>query len=306
MNLKYDKLGLKLALATAFMSGFSVFINKYGVSIADPSVYTTAKNMVAAALLAGVLLVGRDYSKVGRVTRWQWAGLLAVGLVGGCVPFILYFKGLALTSAAHAAFIHKTMFVFVAVGAVFLLGERLTFGVVFAGVLLLLGSAFLAGFSPSGVEFGDVLVAAATLFWAAENLLSRRLLSSVPSGVLACARMVFGSVFLLVYLALTGQLGGLLSLSAAAWEWSFVTGVLLFLYVGCWYVSLSRLPAGVATAILLLGAPITALLSFLFAGSSLTFTQAAGLVLVPAGLLFWVFEAEFRTTLGRAPSGVKS
>src|SRR5688572_102784 len=52
--------GLGLALAAAVVSGFSVFINTYGVrAVPDATVYTTAKNLVAAAVLVTlVTLVG--------------------------------------------------------------------------------------------------------------------------------------------------------------------------------------------------------------------------------------------------------
>ena len=48
-----------------------------------------------------------------------------IGVIGGSVPFILFFNGLAMASAPSAAFIHKTLFVWVVLLAVPFLGERL-------------------------------------------------------------------------------------------------------------------------------------------------------------------------------------
>ena len=50
--------GIVLAFATAAISGVSVFVNGYGTKhFTDATVYTTSKNLVAAALLA-VLALG--------------------------------------------------------------------------------------------------------------------------------------------------------------------------------------------------------------------------------------------------------
>src|SRR6185369_15246414 len=81
------------------------------------------------------------------VDRRRWPAIVAVGVVGGGVPFILFFTGLAQASAPTAAFIQKTLFVWVAFLAVPFLGERLGFvqlgalGVLLAGQALVLTPA---------------------------------------------------------------------------------------------------------------------------------------------------------------------
>ena len=48
--------GLMLALLTAVISGFAIFLNGYGVkAVGNATVYTTAKNVVAALVLFGVV-----------------------------------------------------------------------------------------------------------------------------------------------------------------------------------------------------------------------------------------------------------
>ena len=58
--------GVAVAGMTALISGLSVFVNSYGVhSIAAPSVYTTAKNLVATVILATGALVAWAAPAVG-------------------------------------------------------------------------------------------------------------------------------------------------------------------------------------------------------------------------------------------------
>ena len=86
--------GLALALVTAGISGVAVFLNGYGVrAFGDAGLYTTAKNLVAAVLLGAVVGLGaRTGAQLTRpATSRQWVGLCVVGLVGGSVPFLLFF-----------------------------------------------------------------------------------------------------------------------------------------------------------------------------------------------------------------------
>ena len=60
--------GLLLALCTAVISGFAVFLNSYGVrAFGSASLYTTAKNVVAAIVLLAVVGLGRRAG--ARLTR---------------------------------------------------------------------------------------------------------------------------------------------------------------------------------------------------------------------------------------------
>ena len=120
--------GLMLALLTAVISGFAIFLNSYGVkAVGNATVYTTAKNVVAALVLCAVVAAGRTRGvTVSRPQgRGQWWGLVAIGVIGGSVPFVLFFEGLARASSTQAAFLNKTLVLWVALLAVVILKERL-------------------------------------------------------------------------------------------------------------------------------------------------------------------------------------
>ena len=187
--------------------------------------------------------------------------MLVIGVIGGSVPFVLFFSGLAIASAPTAAFIHKTLFVWVVLLAVPFLGERLGwFPIAALGVLL--AGQFLAA-PPTGVTWGsgETMILAATLLWAVEVVIARRLLlGSVPSPVLGAARLGIGLLVLIAYLGVTGRFGVVTSLTATQWAWGLGTGALLAAYVGTWLAALRRAPATVVASVLVLGAPITAVL----------------------------------------------
>jgi len=278
--------GVGLALVTALVSGVSIFVNAYAVSqLPDAAVYTTLKNAVAAAILVGAAALVVRRVEVRALDRRAWAGLAVVGIVGGSVPFLLFFAGLAEASAPSAAFIHKTLFVWVALLAVPLLGERLGWLQV-AALGVLLGGQLLVT-PPTGVRWGtgETMIAAATLLWAAEAVLVRRLLAVVPSPVLAGGRLGVGMIVLVGYLVASGRIGVLGGLSAEAWAWVAVTGVLLAGYVGTWYAALRRAPAAIVTSLLVVGAPITAVLQGIASGAAPAAPAVGGYVLVASAVV---------------------
>jgi drug/metabolite transporter (DMT)-like permease len=259
------RIGLAFALLTALVSGVSVFVNASAVrAFEDPVLFTTLKNAVAAATLAALAIV--TVREPWRPSRGSLAGLVAIGVIGGGVPFILFFTGLAEATAPAAAVIHKTLFLWVAVLAVVFLRERLGPIQVAALALLLLSQLLIQ--NPTGVGWGagETLIAIATAFWAVEVIVAKRVLVGTPPAIAAAARMGIGLLVLVGFTGATGGLSGLGSLTAEQLAWVLVTGVLLSAYVGTWYAALRRAPASAVTAVLTLSVPITAGLQLVASG----------------------------------------
>src|SRR5665647_1794810 len=216
--------GLLLALGTACISGVAVFLNAYGVkSFGDASTYTTAKNVVAAlvlVLLAGAMSARRPGTVLTRPSRpRQWAGLAVVGVFGGAVAFLLFFEGLARATSVDAAFLHKTLLVWVALRAVALLGERLGAMHVAAIALLVVGEIGLAGGMTTLFGQGQLMVFGATLLWAGEVVVAKRLLTDLSSWTVGLTRMGVGSVVLVAWTLMRGKGGALTALTGSQWMW---------------------------------------------------------------------------------------
>jgi drug/metabolite transporter (DMT)-like permease len=276
--------GALLALGTASISGVAVFVSKFGTqAVPDPFVYTTARNAYVGLLLVGLLaLTGRlgEVRRTGRLRRADAGRLALLALVGGSVPFLLFFWGLTLTPAPVASFIQKTQFLWVALLAGPLLGEApgrwqvLALSGLLAGTLL---QSPVTARSPGG---GEALVLAATLLWSVEAVVARRTLRTVDPLTGAAARMAGGAVVLLGFLAVSGRLPALAGLTPVQWGWVAGPGVLLLAYVLTWYHALRRAPAAVVTGVLTLGAPVTALLDAVLVTHRWTAGQALGGVLL--------------------------
>jgi drug/metabolite transporter (DMT)-like permease len=285
--------GITIAGITALISGFSVFVNSYGVKrFDDPTTYTTAKNLVAAAVIAGVMVSWRlarrpaalpsPDAAQGIGTAHRRLAMAAIALIGGSVPFVLFFEGLTRVSSSDAAFIHKTLVAWVAVLGVVLLKERLSPPHYLAIAVILSGYAMLAG----GVGLpelggGELLILVATLCWSVEVVLARSLLRrGVSPFAVSTTRMVGGVTVLMAWAVVRGAVGDLFALSADQWRWAIVTGVFLSCYVITWHHALARAQAVDVTAMLVIGAVVTALLNAGFRDLPL---RPAGLVLLAVG-----------------------
>ncbi len=302
--------GLALALAAAVISGFSVYSNSFGVrawgkAAGGATAYTTAKNLVAAIVLIAVLALVTRRAPAERRTRPRrpkdWAGLLAVAVIGGSVPFVLFFEGLARVSSSNAAFIQKTLVVWVALLAVPLLRERLSLWHVAAIGGLVWGQALLGGgLRGIGLGSGEVMIFAATLLWAAETIVARNLLRGMPALTVATARMGGGAAILIGYTLATTKWSALTATGWHQWSWAIATGLILAAYVGTWYAALARAGAIDVTALLVPGAIITALLQ---SGSAALAPQWPGLALVAVGAaLVLVAAARKNQKIGTRPA----
>jgi drug/metabolite transporter (DMT)-like permease len=298
--------GIGLALATAVVSGFAIFFNSYGVASwrnagASTATYTTAKNLVAAFLIGGLLMAmsrrGAAEGFTKPTSRSQWLGLAAVGLIGGSIPFLLFFEGLARATSTQAAFIHKGLLIWVVILAVPLLGERLSWPHVAALGLLVWGQLVLAGgVTDLGVGSGEVMILAATLLWSIEVIVAKRLLADLSPLTVGTARMGLGVVILVGYGIVTGAFGAVGALGWDQWGWALLTGLVLACYVATWFAGLARAQAIDVTAVLVFGAVITAVLRSGVEGAALA-PQRLGLVLISLGTAVLILRARRRASV---------
>lgn len=277
--------GILLVLMTAFISGVAIFINKFGVSEINPYLFTGLKNALVAVFLFSLIWGTREIKTLKVLSRKNWLVLFLIGLIGGCLPFLLFFKGLSLTSPAQAAFIHKNLFIFVALLAFLFLKERIEKKFFIAAALLLTGNLFLLNKTFSfSLEEGNFLILLATFLWAIESIIAKKALESLPAKIVAFGRMFFGSFLILIFLAAFGKIGLLGNLTGVQVLWVVITSLFLLAYVTTWYSGLKQVRVSLAASILTLGAPITSLLS-IFSGTWPRLEELAGIILITLGLI---------------------
>jgi drug/metabolite transporter (DMT)-like permease len=245
------RLGYSYAALNALISGFAVYLNGKGVKLfADSTLYTALKNtVVGIALLAPLLLVARERATWRRLTPRQWGLLLALAIIGGSLPYALFFRGLQLTTPVTGSLLNHMQFLLVALLAALVLGERA--GPLTWGALLVLLAGTDLGLNVHLVRWdeGARLIALSTVLFAAGVVLSKYLLAELPTATVMAAKMSLGSAMLLGYLAATGRLRVVAHLSATQWQYVLGTGLVLLAFTVTAFLALRHVSATAATAI---------------------------------------------------------
>lgn len=257
---------MKYAFLAAIISGFSIYINKFAVAaMPSPILFTALKNLLVG--LVFLFLVKKFVLS---------KKLILVSLLGGALPFYLFFTGLSQIPAVNGAILQKTLIIWVALLAIPLLKEKLTFTNLIAVGLLFFGNIFVGGFNGFKFSNGELMVLASAILWSAETVIIKKI--NLEPNLVAVFRMLGGSLILLPF----APVSQIVNFSSSQWLWILATSAILFAYVSLWLRALKNLPAITVTSILVLSTLVTNLLSTkLDFGQSALMTLGVLLLLAP-------------------------
>ncbi|HEV2460806.1 MAG TPA: DMT family transporter [Ktedonobacterales bacterium] len=280
------RIGYFYAGLNAVISGFAIYINSLGVSLfKDSTLYTTLKNaVVGVALLLPLVFLASRRAEWKRLTGRQWVYLLLLAVVGGSVPYALFFRGLQLSTPVASSLLNHAQFLLVAVLALFFLRERHSVLVWLALATLLVGTVWGVNVTHAKWSLGDTLVALSTVLFAAGVVLAKYLLRELSTLTVMTAKMSIGSLFLLIYVAATGRLGAIGTLSGRQWSFVVVTGLILLAFTVTAFLALRFASATVATAIPAASPLITTALVVLVPQQGLKPSPVFGLALMAVAL----------------------
>jgi drug/metabolite transporter (DMT)-like permease len=261
------KKGIYLAFLTALISGVSNFVNKIAVDVIKPPlVFTAEKNTIVGLLIIGILIATWKWKKIACLTRKQIAYLILIGIIGGSLPFYLFFTGLSQIPAINGAILNKTLVIWVAILAIPFLKEKMSVLQIAAVALLFCSNVLIGGFTKFQFSTGELFVLLATILWAIEHVLAKKILPTVDPDIVTAARMGFGSLILLVAASLVAPVALVKSLAPSSTQmfWMTATVILLLGYVTAWYRALKFAPVTVVASILVSATLVTNVLSAIF------------------------------------------
>lgn len=297
------KKGIFLALVTSFISGLAIFYNKLVITEGiDPLIFNILKNGGVVFVLSIFLLKKPQKNALLQFSTSFWLKLVSIGVIGGSIPFVLFFQGLKTAPAINANLIHKTLFIWVAAMAIPLLGERLNLKQIMGYLLIVLANFSLGGFSGFSFNQGEILIFLATFLWAVENIIAKITLKNTEAIFVAWGRMFFGALILLAIATSQNKLILLTQLSFSQLLLTVGSILLLTGYVTTWYHALKQAPATIVSSVLILATPITNILTSLFITRSFPQTN----VLYTVALFLAILTIAFHVSPAKpAPREVK-
>jgi drug/metabolite transporter (DMT)-like permease len=267
---------------TALISGFAVYYNSIAVRGVDAVGFAMAKNLLAAVALLGIAAIGAQWKQFKAFSSQQWLQLLAIAIIGGSIPFALFFGGLSIVAnGAGASFIYRLLFIFSAGAAIVFLRERPDWKVG-AGVLLILAANLLL-LPNLNFGLGEVMVLAATLMWSAENILLKKALNWITPDALAAARLGLGGMILLMTMAALAPASAI-SIVSLPLVPLILSALLILGFTMTYYRGLAGTSVSEATAILTLGGLVSALLPALLNSKLPGVMEGLSLALIGLGV----------------------
>lgn len=289
MILNAEKKGTILALITAIVSGLAIPVNKIFVVNIDPTVFTALRSLMIGTVFLILSLRKMDFD-FKRFTNSKWNHLLFIAVIGGSLAFLLFFNGLKLTTSGRAAFLHKTLPIYVTLLAFIFLKEKVEkkqliwLGVMLFGTFLI----YIDSINPtelwSNPQLGDLLIIGATFLWAVENVLSRKvMIKGEDNFLVSFSRMFFGGLILFGFILLTGKFYILATLTFNQIVSIGISTLMLFCYVFFWYWSIKLINVSKASTILLLSPVISMVAGVLIFSEPVPIVQLIGSALILAG-----------------------
>jgi drug/metabolite transporter (DMT)-like permease len=296
MTAHYNK-GILLAILTALISGTANFANGMVVKGIDPLVHNVVKNGLVGLAVLAVIMVSADWKKIPTLTKKQWRNLGLIALIGGSLPFWLFFSGVKLIGGVEGSMIHKTLIFWVAFMAIPLLKEKVSLKM-WVGIGLLYLSNFTAGFAGFGsLTWAHGMVLLATMMWAVENVIAKKTLPGVPVNLLVGARMFGGALILGGILLGSGKAGLLTQLTYNQWLMLAGVALLLFGYVMSWYRAISILPVTLVASILVGATIVTTVWQSVIVTQVYTTTHLGQALMVIGGIVLTLWGAGKLSTL---------
>ncbi|MFZ1679757.1 MAG: DMT family transporter [Rhizobiaceae bacterium] len=279
------------ALAVMAMIGLTLTwgINQSLIKIGNGGFNPLAIAVFRAAL-AGLLVA--LWCRLRGIALFSRDGSLPAGLLAGALfaaEFALIFIGLDFTTAARGALMVNTMPFFVAAGAHFMLGERLSgakvagMALAFLGVVLVFSDRL--SMPAPGALLGDALMLGAAALWAATTLVIKgSRLSTVSAEKVLLYQLAVSAALTAPFVMLAGPIVRQWSGVAAGAVLIQAVFVVAVTYV-VWFALMRRYPASALSDFTFLSPVFGVLGGGLILGEPLSWRVFLALACIGAGLL---------------------
>jgi drug/metabolite transporter (DMT)-like permease len=273
------------ALIVALWAIWSTVIvaTKVGLEDANPSAFILMRMVIAPMTLASYLSLSSARRLELVLPRAHRAGL-ALGITNISGFMILHTVGLELAGVAISSVLIYTQPLLVAIGATWLLHERLSprqgVGLVagWAGVGLIVAGELVVGGTP---PLAILLLLGSAVFWAAGTLAFKKIGSVASPSVIVFLSCAYGLPPIIVFAGLSGMSVNMTSELSLALAWAALGIVGGY---GLQFRLLSRGKAGVVSSWIFPVPVITSLLGVLLFGEALRAELAVGALAVALGI----------------------
>lgn len=280
-----------LLLLVPLFWGGAFGATKHVITEIAPLTAATLRFSLASILLL-IIIIFKSEWKINFLNRSS-IGIVFMSLTGIFGYNAFFFESMKYTSAINGSLIMATTPVFVTIGAFFFLKEswntRIGVGLLLSlfGVILVIIKGSLQAFLSLKFNIGDLLLLGALVCWVTYGLIGKIVMKTYSPLWTTTSTMVIGSLFLAIGSLYENDWKNVIHASMQTWsEMTFMvlgsTVIAFFL----WNKGIQKIGASKTSMYMNLVPINAALISLLLYGSTITWPQIAGMILVIIGVLF--------------------
>lgn len=244
-----------------------------------------------ATLIAGIssllyLIFTKQISKFKNKKALKYISAVTVFII--IIPSLFIFTGGRLTSGINTSILLQSEIVFTFLIYAIIKYEKITLIKVLGAIQVIIGTSFIVYNGTSGVNIGDFLIIAGTMFYPIGNIFAKKALKETTIPVIICLRSLFGGAILLM-ISLFFETYSFKDFTSYVNDYYFymlVSGLLIYgISKALWYGGLRRMEVSKAILISVGGYPALSLLfAIIFLNEFPTVYQWVGFGIICVGI----------------------
>jgi drug/metabolite transporter (DMT)-like permease len=274
--------GIAVLSISSALYGFSIILVKMALNQGYSSYsLVSSRSLLSIPMMVLAIFLLKD--KVNYETPLPKRDLTILGIIGSGTAMMTLYLGQAHTLAINAGFIFRFVFIFTALFSHFLLKDKIqksqysSMAIMFIGMYLISTDGKVLN-----PHWGDILVLLASMQVGFTNVLAKITMKKVNSYMISAIRIFIGSLFTVLFVSAvfgTNTLSPIISIPYTVLALALLEIVFIFLY----YRGIELEGPLTATLFFLMGALVSALLSYIILGEKLSLVGWTGGLLIMVG-----------------------
>jgi len=274
--------GIAVLSISSALYGFSIILVKMALNQGYSSYsLMSSRSLLSIPFMIFAILFLKD--KVEYTKPLPMRDLALIGIIGSGTAMMTLYIGQAYTLAINAGFIFRFVFIFTALFSHFILKDKiqrsqyLSMGIMFVGMYLI--STDGKALNP---QWGDVLVLLASMQVGFTNVLAKITMKKVNSYMISAIRILIGSIFIILIVSILFGFETLSPITSIPYT-ILALALLEIIFIFLYYRGIELEGPLTATLFFLMGALVSALLSYVILGESLSIIGWVGGTLILSG-----------------------
>ena len=206
---------MSAVLSAALFGSISTIAKPTLPATINPVLLSSLVYLVAAMVMTPIAIKSNksntNIANIQSVIEWKdYLYVLVIAILGAVIAPILYFIGLERTSASHASVLLTGEILFTVIIALLFFDEHIK-PIGYVGIILVLFAVFIIAIDCNSqignhifrINYGDLLIITATLFWATDNNISKIVSHKLsPAKIVQLKSIIGGSLLMAIAIGL--------------------------------------------------------------------------------------------------------